>query len=174
MLAGEPLRSPYAVLNDDGTRQDKACYTEMRTKSCCLVALGMGADIETEMPTGEDLTEIAGWTMRPAFERLDLPRAKTSFAEPSFARQFCFICFSLFVLKGGRVFVEHCKVRKHRRGVHGFCKSCNVGVIFLADEIRSAVAKARLSRSVALKAVDIIADASEVEDAVFDDMFDCD
>ncbi len=78
------------------------------------------------------------------------------------------------MLKGGRIFVEHCKKRKHKRGVHGFCKTCNTGVIFLADEIRSAVAKARLSRSVALKAVDIIADASEVEDAVFDDMFECD
>jgi len=174
MLSGEPMRSPYASLNPDGTRLDRNCYDEMRTKSCCLVAIGMGANEETEMPTGDDLPEIVRWTTQPAFERLKLPRAKTSFAEASFARQFCFICCSLFVLKGGRVFVEHCKVRKHRRGVHGFCSMCNTGVLFLADEIRSAVAKAGLSRSVALKAVGIIADASEVEDAVFDDMFDCD
>ena len=174
MLAGDPLQSPYALLNPDGTRQDKACYEEMRKKGACLVAIGMGANEETEMPTGADLPEIVAWTTKPSFERLKLPRAKTSFAEASFARQFCFICCSLFVLKGGRVFVEHCKVRKHRRGVHGFCRMCNVGVLFLADEIRSAVEKAGLSRSVALKAVGIIADASEVEDAVFDDMFDCD
>ena len=49
-MAGEPLRSPYAYLNDDGTRQDKACYIEMKTKSCCLVAISLGASIETEMP----------------------------------------------------------------------------------------------------------------------------
>jgi len=174
MLAGEPLQSPYALLNDDGSRLDQACYGEMRTKGCLLVAISLGANEETEMPTIDDLTEIVGWTVRPSFERLNLPRAKTSFAHAAYARQFCYICCSLFVLKGGRVFVEHCKERKERRGVHGFCRSCNVGVLCLADVIRSAVAKAGLSRSVALKAVDIIADASEVEDADFDDMFDCD
>ena len=78
------------------------------------------------------------------------------------------------MLKGGRVFVEHCKVRKHKRGVHGFCCMCNTGVLFLADVIRAEVAKAGLARSVALKAVEEIAKAFEVEDAVFDDMFDCD
>ena len=109
----------------------------------------------------------------PSFERLDLPRAKTSFAEASYARQFCFICDSLFVLKGGRVFVEHCKKRKHRRGVHGFCFQCNTGVILLADIIRAAVAKAGVPRpmSVALKAVDKIANKYEVKSAVFEDMF---
>ena len=174
MLAGEPLRSPYAYLNDDEERQDGACYKEMRAKSCCLVAISLGADMETEMPANVDFPELVRWTAWPSFERLELPRAKTSFAEPSYARQFCFICDSLFVLKGGRIFVEHCKKRLHKRGVHGFCRMCNTGVIFLADEIRSAVVKAGLGRSVALKAVDIIANASEVEDAVFDDMFDCD
>ena len=174
MLAGEPLQSPYAWLNPDGTRMDWATYSEMRTKSCLLVCISLGAKEESEMPTGPDLPEIVRWTVLPPFERLALPRTKTSFAEASYARQLCFICNSLFVLKGGRVFVEHCKKRKHRRGIHGFCCMCNTGVLFLADVIRAEVAKAGLARSVALKAVDIIADASEVEDAVFDDMFDCD
>jgi len=109
----------------------------------------------------------------PSFERLDLPRAKTSFAEASYARQFCYICGSLFVLKGGRVFVEHCKKRKHKRGVHGFCCMCNTGVLFFADVIRAEVAKAGvpLPMSVALKAVDKLADAFEVTDGVIDDCF---
>ena len=97
-----------------------------------------------------------------------LPRAKTSFAEASYARQFCYICGSLFVLKGGRVFVEHCKKRKHKRGIHGFCCVCNGGVLLFADVIRAAVEKAGLGRSVALKAVDRLADAFEVTDGVID------
>jgi len=83
-VAGEPLRSPYAYLNDDGTRQDKACHIEMKTKSCCLVAISLGASIETEMPIKDDQPEIVKWTAWPSFERLELPRAKTSFAEPSY------------------------------------------------------------------------------------------
>ena len=171
MLSGEPMRSPYAWLNDDGTRQDQACYDEMRTKSGLLAAISLGANEETEMPTNPDLQEIVRWTTHPSFERLDLPRAKTSFAEPSYARQFCYICGSLFVLKGGRVFVEHCKKRKHRRGIHGFCCMCNTGVLFFADVIRAAVEKEGLPRSVALKAVDRLADAFEVTDGVIDDCF---
>jgi hypothetical protein len=173
MLAGAPRRSPYALLNDDGTRKDQSCYAEMRSKACCLVALSMGANPNMEMPTAFDFVEISQWTTKPSFERLALPREKESFAEASYARQFCFICDSLFVFKGGRVFVEHCKKRKHRRGVHGFCRMCNTGVIFLADVIRAAVAKAGVPRpmSVALKAVDKIADKYEVKPAVFKDMF---
>ena len=172
-MAGEPLRSPYAYLNDDGTRRDGACYNEMRAKGSVLVALSLGADPKTEMPSEPDFSEIVKWTTEPPFERLALPRAKSSFADVAYARQFCFICDSLFVLKRGRVFVEHCKVRKHRRGVHGFCSMCNTGVLFLADVIRAAVAKAGVPRpmSVALKAVDKIADKYEVKSAVFEDMF---
>ena len=171
MLSGKPLRSPYAWVNDDGTRMDQACYNEMYTKGCLLAAIALGANEETEMPRKEDKPEIVGWTTHPSFERLDLPRAKTSFAEASYARQFCYICGSLFVLKGGRVFVEHCKKRKHKRGVHGFCCMCNTGVLFFADVIRAAVEKEGLPRSVALKAVDRLADAFEVTDGVIDDCF---
>ena len=171
MLAGEPLQSPYAWLNPDGTRMDWATYSEMRTKSCLLVCISLGAKEESEMPTGPDLPEIVRWTVLPPFERLALPRTKTSFAEASYARQFCYICGSLFVLKGGRVFVEHCKKRKHRRGIHGFCCMCNTGVLFFADVIRAAVEKEGLPRSVALKAVDRLADAFEVTDGVIDDCF---
>ena len=85
--------------------------------------------------------------------------------------QFCAICFCRFLLKGGRIFVEHCKKKKHRRCINGVCHVCNPGILVAADAVKARVqkkykpssAKAPSAMSVALVAADKIADKLETK-----------
>ena len=75
------------------------------------------------------------------------------------------------MLKGGRVFVEHCKKKKHRRCINGVCQVCNTGVLVAADAVKARVQKkykpssaaAPSAMSVALAAADKIADKLETK-----------
>ena len=85
--------------------------------------------------------------------------------------QFCAICFCRFLLKGGRVHVEHCKKRLCRRCINGVCHVCNPGILVAADAVKARVQKkykpssalAPSAMSVALVAADKIADKLEIK-----------
>ena len=76
------------------------------------------------------------------------------------------------MLKGGRVFVEHCKKRHCRRCINGVCHVCNPGVLVAADAVKARVQKkykpssalAPSAMSVALVAADKIADKLEIKE----------
>ena len=77
--------------------------------------------------------------------------------------QYCWICLCLFILKGGRVFLEH----KHQLDAHGAaharalltptfvaggCRVCNGGVLRFGDDVRESLEKLGLEGGDVLKA----------------------
>lgn len=124
-------------------RSDKARYYELRTKSCCEVALEEGADPETEMPTGLELTEIVAAVRKPPFQRVAAHERRANVRK--YTRQYCFVCASLFTLKGGLTYVEHShlvesglvSVRSGGGCKRGTCYVCNGGLIVLVDRLRA-------------------------------------
>ena len=77
--------------------------------------------------------------------------------------QHCWMCLCLFILKGGRVFLEH----KHQLDAHGAaharalltptfvaggCQVCNTGVLRLGDDVRESLEKLGLEGGDVLKA----------------------
>lgn len=77
--------------------------------------------------------------------------------------QYCWICLCLFILKGGRVFLEH----KHQLDANGAsqarailtptfvaggCQVCNGGVLRLGDDVRESLEKLGLEGGDVLKA----------------------
>ena len=68
MLAAEK-KANLADLNDDEfEKKDKRAYDFLRWKAGCADALADDADAETQMPTKDEITEIARRTISPPFE----------------------------------------------------------------------------------------------------------
>ena len=86
-------------------RSDKARYNELRKKACCEAALEEGADPETEMPTTQELPQIVAAVRKPPFQRVAAHERRANVRK--YTRQYCFVCASLFTLKGGLTYVEH-------------------------------------------------------------------
>ena len=79
--------------------------------------------------------------------------------------QYCWICLCLFILKGGRVFLEHLhQLDAQARGiltptfVAGGCQVCNTGVLRLGDDVRVALEELGLEGGDVLKAALMAAD----------------
>lgn len=73
--------------------------------------------------------------------------------------QYCWICLCLFILKGGRVFLEHLhQLDAQARGiltptfVAGGCQVCNGGVLRVGDDVRESLEKLGLKGGDLLKA----------------------
>ena len=76
--------------------------------------------------------------------------------------QHCWMCLCLFILKGGRVFLEHKHLdasgAAHARAlltptfVAGGCKMCNTGVLRFGDDVRESLEKLGLEGGDVLRA----------------------